>query len=218
MSFIINPHRFVSAIIDNVLEFDGANDKVTFTNTTAYAEACLIFDFQTDDISTFSSILCNDLSVTPNVGITSTRIKALSFGAGRDFNFPSHTENFWHRIILTTSTVNTEGRCYRDGIESISSPLGELEFDYGFMGQYFNGINPHGGKIDNVILLDVLPTAGQLVSLNNDPSFALTDMAANVRRAYRMNSKGTSTTAIDEGLDEENGLLVNFTGTYWTPR
>ena len=133
----------------------------------------------------------------------------------------------WYHIVLTRN--DKELRCYLNGVEADkinrASPqtiLSSAATTFDLIGTDENLTTSVAEvTLDELVIWDgTIASGANVTSLYNGGEGALaTDVIASPDRYYKMNSVGTSTTAIDDGLDGEDGTLNNFpTRGMWVNR
>jgi hypothetical protein len=225
----------------NALSFDGINDKVTFPNSTlANGRTTLSMsmwvnipliggDFQIgmrESPSNIFGLVRN--SANSNGLLILNRKTGSGVGSYETYNntrFNNYDE--WaHLVILFDGyePFQTRLKLYINGLYIGYDYIApEPSTSIGSVGNFFEigsmttANNYSKAKVNEVAIWYGILTDEEIVNLYNEGNgdFASNYQADKLRRYYRFNGSGSDTVLLDEGLDQVNGTLSGFTGTYW---
>ena len=199
----------------NALQFDGTDDLVTFSGTTASSSFTLSYWFKWD--GTQSGIPFGQTAGGTNylgymASVASSNIYCRLSGTNT-FTFPdSNGDDLWHHVLITKDVSNNM-KCYKDGVESTSGTLtsATANFTLNRLGQR-DGSLIYKGLLDDVCYIEgVVGSSTDAVDIYNGGSGANAQSILGSATVYfHLDESGTDTTALDSSGNGNDGTLTNF--------
>ena len=198
----------------NALSFDGVNDYLSFTSLIQTTKFTLSYWFNQVNTNSVQSHFGKSADNNEFIGtLNNTVIRYLMAGGQLDFTVPTMSNNTWYNVVITRDSSN-DLRLYLNGVESSAGAINRVApLDIDQAGRYGSGAVQFNGKLDQIVVWNnVTATSSNAVSIYNagsgvDP----TTVIPSPNRLYNLNESGSTATANDEGFDNKDASLNNFT-------
>jgi len=211
------PHVEVPFSFGNALEFDGANDYVSFDSINHGLTFTFSFWFKPETFT--GTIFGNSVDANYIVRlVNNTTFRYAAGGVSRNFTIPPLSTGVWYHGMLSSNGTGSNLRFYLNGVESTTGALVTATGATNQLGKYYTGtLAQYDGVLDEVaISVGYAGSLANAAALYNSGNGAFAkDILSNVVAYWRMNGVSDDSTAIDE-QGTYNGALNNFnTATCW---
>ena len=193
----------------NALDFDGANNYVSFNGITTTTTWCTSFWFQYS-----VGVLISTATADKVQFWSSTSIRITTGGDDNFYSVPAMSSSTWYHCFI--SVINGACKLYLNGTQT-SSGTQNSSIDITSISNLPGGNFRFGGILDETaIWSNTSSTPQNALDLYNGGLGALASSVIPSPTAYwKMNESGGATTAIDSSGNGNNGTLVDFPQYAW---